>query len=54
MNRSASCSHQSAVPTAWDPRERAPDEGPNGRPQFRDYPSKTERLIPVFVLERVA
>jgi deazaflavin-dependent oxidoreductase (nitroreductase family) len=23
-------------------------------PQFRDYPSKTERLIPVFVLERVA
>lgn len=35
-------------------RERLWNQHAEERPEFRDYPSKTTRVIPVFVLERVA
>ena len=35
-------------------RQRLYDQHAQERPEFRDYPSKTTRVIPVFTLERVA
>jgi deazaflavin-dependent oxidoreductase (nitroreductase family) len=34
-------------------RQRLWDQHATERPEFRDYPNKTKRLIPIFVLDRI-
>jgi hypothetical protein len=35
-------------------RTRLWDQHAEQRPEFRDYPTKTDRVIPVITLERIA
>lgn len=44
----------SAMVTEGEERERLWDQHATERPEFRDYPQKTSRVIPVIVLERKA
>jgi len=43
-----------ATPTSGAERDRLWDRHADQLPEFREYPGKTTRLIPVIVLERVA
>jgi deazaflavin-dependent oxidoreductase (nitroreductase family) len=43
-----------ATETKGAERERLWDQHAAERPEFRDYPKKTSRKIPVFVLDRVS
>jgi deazaflavin-dependent oxidoreductase (nitroreductase family) len=43
-----------ATETQGEERERLWNHHADERPEFRDYPSKTTRKIPVFVLERLS
>ena len=43
-----------ATVASGDERTRLWDQHAEQRPEFRDYPTKTNRLIPVITLERIA
>jgi deazaflavin-dependent oxidoreductase (nitroreductase family) len=43
-----------ATEATGDERERLWNQHAEQRPEFRDYPNKTTRVIPVLVLERTA
>jgi len=43
-----------ATETHGDERQRLWDQHAEQRPEFRDYPKKTSRKIPVFVLDRLS
>jgi deazaflavin-dependent oxidoreductase (nitroreductase family) len=42
-----------ATETTGAERQRLWDQHAAERPEFRDYPTKTKRLIPIFVLDRI-
>ena len=43
-----------ATEVTGDERDRLYEQHATEHPQFREYPTKTDRVIPVFVLDRLA